>query len=310
MSNNAIDVINNAISDAQGPFQSVLVDRSINFEREAKFALQILTSGDYVMSIARDNPQSVIDAVTNIAAIGISLNPALKQAYLVPRKRKICLDISYMGLMDLAMATGSLRWAQAQIVHQRDQFALNGFDHPPTHIFNPFATDRGEIVGAYVVVKTADGEYLTSTMSVDAINDIRDRSEAWKAWISKKTSCPWVTDYNEMAKKTVVKNASKYWPRTDRLDVATHYLNTDGGEGIDTKRIEARTDDYIDAEPIIDGLRNTTTIEQMKAYWAEKNGLLAGQQQDHQRLKDAYLAHLSRLKAQQTAPTTTEQEQS
>ena len=232
MSNNAIEVINNAISDAQGPFQSVLVDRSINFEREAKFALQILTSGDSVMSIARDNPQSVIDAVTNIAAIGISLNPALKQAYLVPRKRKICLDISYMGLMDLAMATGSLRWAQAQIVHQRDQFALNGFDHPPTHIFNPFATDRGEIVGAYVVVKTADGEYLTSTMSVDAINDIRDRSEAWKAWISKKASCPWVTDYNEMAKKTVVKNASKYWPRTDRLDVATHYLNTDGGEGL------------------------------------------------------------------------------
>ena len=232
MSSNAIEVINGAISDAQGPFQSVLVDRSINFEREAKFALQILTSGDYVMSIARDNPQSVIDAVTNIAAIGISLNPALKQAYLVPRKRKICLDISYMGLMDLAMATGSLRWAQAQIVHQRDQFALNGFDHPPTHIFNPFATDRGEIVGAYVVVKTADGEYLTSTMSVDAINDIRDRSEAWKAWISKKASCPWVTDYNEMAKKTVVKNASKYWPRTDRLDVATHYLNTDGGEGL------------------------------------------------------------------------------
>ena len=228
----AIEVINNAISEAQGPFQSVLVDRSINFEREAKFALQILTSGDYIMSVARDNPQSVIDAVTNIAAIGISLNPALKQAYLVPRKRKICLDISYMGLMDLAMAIGSLRWAQAQVVHQRDQFALNGFDHPPTHVFNPFATDRGEIVGAYVVVKTADGEYLTSTMSVDAINAIRDRSEAWKAWIEKKKSCPWVTDYIEMAKKTVVKSASKYWPRTDRLDVATHYLNTEGGEGL------------------------------------------------------------------------------
>ena len=301
----ALETLNTYVYSAENSFASVLVDRSINFEREAGFAIQTISANDYALGIAVKNRQSVINAVTNIAAIGISLNPAKKQAYLVPRGGAICLDISYMGLMDLAMATGSIRWAQASLVHEHDAFGLNGFDKPPTHNFNPFAKDRGDIVGVYVVVKTADGEYLTHTMTIDAIMAIKGRSES-----GKKGNGPWASDFGEMAKKTCVKQAYKYWPKTDRLEKAIHYLNTDGGEGIDTKRIEARTDDYIDAEPIIDGLRNTTTIEQMKAYWAEKNGLLAGQQQDHQRLKDAYLAHLSRLKAQQTAPTPTEQEQS
>ncbi len=35
-----------------------------------------------------------------------------------------------------------------------------------------------------------------------------------------------------MAKKTVVKRAYKYWPKTERLDTAIHHLNTDGGEGL------------------------------------------------------------------------------
>ncbi|MNR21869.1 recombination and repair protein RecT [compost metagenome] len=47
-------------------------------------------------------------------------------------------------------------------------------------------------------------------------------------------SSPWKTDYGEMAKKTVVKRAYKYWPKNDRLSEAIHHLNTDGGEGLAT----------------------------------------------------------------------------
>lgn len=292
----AIDTISNYVYGAEDAFSSVLVDRSLNFEREAGFAIQTLTANDYAMSMAVKNKQSVINAVTNIAAIGISLNPAKRQAYLVPRDGKICLDISYMGLMDLAMSTGSILWAQAELVYEQDAFALNGFDKPPTHQYNPFAKDRGSIVGVYVVVKTADGDYLTDCMSKDEIDSIMNRSQSVK---SGKSS-PWKTDYGEMAKKTVVKRAYKYWPKTDRLDKAIHHLNTDSGEGLAQANAEQRQDDYIDPIPIIEGLRATGTIEQMKTYWADKNGLLANQPKDHQALKDAYLAHLKRLRAAQT----------
>ncbi|WP_102945274.1 recombinase RecT [Stenotrophomonas sp. VV52] len=229
---NQMATIDDSVYGTKDAFVSVLTDRSINFDREAEFALQALYGNDYAMKIANSNRQSVINAVVNIAAIGISLNPAKKQAYLVPRDGKICLDISYMGLMDLAIDSGSIRWGQAELVYENDTFVMNGIDQQPTHRRDPFAKDRGEIVGVYVVVKTADGDYLTGAMSVDQVNEIRDRSAAWKAWISKQKSCPWLTDWGEMAKKTVVKREYKYWPKTERLATAIHHLNTEGDEGL------------------------------------------------------------------------------
>lgn len=241
MSNN-IQLITDDIYSVRDSFAAVLSDRDLNFEREAGFAIQAISRNDYTLKCAVSARQSVIDAVTNIAAIGISLNPAKKQAYLVPRDGRICLDISYMGLMDLAMATGSIKWAQAALVHETDTFVLNGFDRPPTHNFMPFSTNRGAIVGVYVVVKTADGEYLTHTMDIASAHAIRDRSSAWKSWIAKKANSPgpWGTDEGEMIKKTCVKQAYKYWPKTERLEKAIHHLNTDGGEGLDPMQTEAK----------------------------------------------------------------------
>lgn len=225
---NQIVTIEDSVYGTQETFASVLSDRSISFEREAEFALQTLHGNDYAMKIAMQNRASVIAAVVNIAAIGISLNPAKKQAYLVPRDGKICLDISYMGLMDLAIDSGSVRWGQAELVYESDLFELVGVDKEPVHKRAPFARDRGDVVGVYVVVKTADGDYLTDTMSREEIDGIMNRSQSVK---SGKSS-PWKTDWGEMAKKTVVKRAYKYWPKTERLDTAIHHLNTDGGEGL------------------------------------------------------------------------------
>lgn len=286
----AIQTISNYVYGAEDSFQSVLADRSLNFEREAGFAIQILTASDYVAKLAAGDRQSVVNAVTNIAAIGISLNPAKKQAYLVPRKGKICLDISYMGLIDLAIQSGSIMWAQASLVYSSDAFTLNGFDRPPTHSFSPFSKDRGEMVGAYVVVKTHSGDYLTECMSREDIDAIKNRSESVKAG----KSSPWDTDYGEMAKKTVVKRAYKYWPKSDRLDQAIHHLNTEAGEGLAVVAKPAA----LDPQPIIDGARQTKTVEELNAYWAEHNGKLANNLPAHDALKAACKAHKGRLMAQ------------
>jgi len=225
---NALTIISEDVYNARESFDAALCDKSLNFEREAGFAIQQLSKNSYTMDIAKAARQSVFDAVVNVAAIGVSLNPAKKQAYLVPRDGKICLDISYMGLMDLAQATGSVKWAQAQLVYEKDTFSLLGLDKAPQHTFNPFATDRGDVVGVYVTIKTIHDEYLTHTMTIGDVFAIRDRSQAWV----KTKKGPWLTDEGEMIKKTCVKQAYKYWPKTERLENASHYLNTDGGEGV------------------------------------------------------------------------------
>ncbi|MEN5285793.1 recombinase RecT [Stenotrophomonas lactitubi] len=225
---NQIVPIEESVYGTKDSFVSVLTDRSISFDREAEFALQTLYGNDYAMKIAMQNRSSVIAAVVNIAAIGISLNPAKKQAYLVPRDGKICLDISYMGLLDLAIESGSIRWGQAKLVYEKDQFELVGIDQQPIHKHAPFSRDRGEVIGAYVVVKTPEGDYLTECMDREDIDRIMGRSQSVRAG----KSSPWKTDWHEMARKTVVKRGYKYWPKTDRLDKAIHHLNTEGGEGL------------------------------------------------------------------------------
>lgn len=243
MSNESpIAIISRDIYDQRDEFVKVLADPGINFEREAEFAMQIIEGNSYMLKTALQNRQSVINAVRNIAAIGISLNPAKKQAYLVPRRPKagadtaICLDISYMGLIDLAVESGSIQWAQAKLVREGDEYENQSVDQPPLHKYKPFskALDRGQIIGVYVVVKTSEGDYLTHEMGIDEVYSIRDRSESWKAYVSdNKKKCPWVTDPGEMIKKTVIKQAAKTWPRgSGRLEQAIHHLNTDGGEGL------------------------------------------------------------------------------
>lgn len=228
-----IAVIKDEIYALRDTFQSRLTNNNLNFEVEAGFAVQQLEANDYLLSVAMGNRQSVINAVTNVAAIGISLNPARKQAYLVPRDKKVCLDISYIGLVDLATQSGSIVWAKAELVYESDAFQMGEPGSLPKHQFNPFAKDRGAVIGAYVVAKTPGGEYLCDAMSTDEINAIRDRSSAWKAYKSKNVTCPWVTDPGEMSKKTVIKRASKLWPKNERLNMAIQHLNVELDEGIE-----------------------------------------------------------------------------
>jgi recombination protein RecT len=247
-------------------FDKVRVVTSIDFDREAGFAVQIITASDYLLKVAMQNKESLKNAVTNVAAIGISLNPASKLAYLVPRKQKISLDISYMGLMQIAQECGAIQWGQAVLVRKKDKFQLRSLGEQPIHEYDPFDEDRGDITGVYVVVKTAEGDYLTHPMKIKDVFAIRDRSEAWKAYVEKKTACPWVTDEGEMIKKTCVKQAAKYWPRRERLDQAVHHLNTEGDEGISIKANTMSDDECAQWKSKIE---KATTKEAAKAVWRE-----------------------------------------
>jgi len=196
---------------------------AVDYRKEASFAIQALNDNPYLTKVAMQNQDSLKRAVVNVAAIGLSLNPVLKLAYLIPRKNKVCLDVSYIGLIALAVEGKSIEWATAEIVCEKDDFKCS-MGEKPVHNYSPFDNERGKIVGAYCVAKTCSGEFITTTMSIDEIYKIRNRSESWQAG----KSSPWKTDEGEMIKKTVIRRGSKSWPRAStyhRMDVATEVLN-------------------------------------------------------------------------------------
>lgn len=209
-------------------FKSVMAnsETSITWAKESQFAIQQLQKNNYLFQAALNNQASLQNAIINVAAIDISLNPANKHAYLVPRKpdkdspMEVCLDISYMGLLHLAMKEGAIEWGQAKIVYSNDNYVNNGIDLAPTHQQQTFG-DKGDIVGAYCTVKLPNGDYLTEEMDVKAINNVKATSKAQNG--------PWKSFYEEMARKTVVKRASKYWPTSPAVNTAIQVINEHEG---------------------------------------------------------------------------------
>jgi len=226
----------------------------VKWGAECNYAIQQIYKNNYSVGIAQKNPTSVQNAVRNVAAIGLTLNPVLKYAYLVPRDNMICLDISYMGLMHLAQDTGSVIWSQCKVVYKKDNYLNRGVSVEPEHSYAAFG-DRGDIAGVYCIVKLADGDFLTHEMDIDSVYAIRNRSMAWKT----KKAGPWATDEVEMIKKTCVKQASKYWPKVERLQEAITVLN-EGGEGIDfeaeKKEAKEASTDYQFAQLLVGHMSN------------------------------------------------------
>ena len=237
------------LAQQETQFLAVLSDDRINFAKECQFALQHLGNNDFTRKTAMQNQESFRNAIVNVAAIGISLNPAAKLAYLVPRKGAICLDIGYLGLEHLAIESGSVLWVQTKLVHANDTYTNTGINTAPEHQYSAFGK-RGEIVGCYCVAKVHDGSFLTEEMDIAEIHRIRQRSESF----TKGSMSPWKTDEGEMIRKTVIKRAAKHWPKKARLDAAIDMLNRQG-EGIDFQR---------ERQPVRERAINPATEEQCK----------------------------------------------
>lgn len=273
------------VKEQEPLFSSALTDQSLTWTKECQFAIQLFQRNQKLAETAIANPASAQNAIINVAAVGISLNPASKLAYLVPRDGMVCLDISYMGLLYIAQSSGVIKWGQCKLVHASDSYETLGLDKAPAHKYNPFATpdDRGAVIGGYCTVKTADGDYLTEEMSLAEIEEIRKVSKA-----GTSTKGPWVNFWSEMARKTIVKRAYKYWPRADRLDNAVDMLNET--EGVFTEPVmpytpesevllseERRNQELYDKISVICGsMERAEKMNDLKKHFQEGYRLTAG----------------------------------
>ena len=201
-------------------------------EKEVSFACQIIAKSSQLKNASVQSKQA---AVLNIAQTGLTLNPVMKLAYLVPRwdnatkSMACCLEPSYQGLVKLLTDTGSIEAVTAQLVYENDQVEVTSsdFNNPITHKPNPFG-DRGKVIGAYALAILPSGVKQLETMSIDELHEIRDRSESYKAFkLGKIKSCVWTTDEGEMMRKTVVRRIVKYLPKSEKFEKAATAIQLD-----------------------------------------------------------------------------------
>lgn len=224
--------------------------------KEIDFAAQAMITNTFLIQVAQSNPLSLVNSIKNVALTGSTLNPVLKQGYLVPFKGSITFMSSYMGLVDLLYKTGTIRKIEAHAVYEGDEFEIrhgvqNGIFHKP----DPWSKhDKTTLKGVYFYVEMADGTPLFDTLNIDEIEAIRKRAP------SARNSSPWDTDYVEMAKKTAIRRAFKMLPKSglsesqiQALEAATdyenhveQYLKSDGAKAT------AKADKFNEDEEVVD----------------------------------------------------------
>lgn len=146
---------------------------------------------------------SFIGALMNAAQLGLEPNTPLGQAYLIPYNGEIQFQLGYKGLIELASRAGVT--IQVHEIKEKDVFEYEyGLEPKLRHI--PKLGERGETLGYYCVWKNKDGQFGIEVASKSEIEKFaREKSKAYK-------NGPWKTDFDAMAKKTMIKRALKYAP--------------------------------------------------------------------------------------------------
>ncbi len=224
-----------------------------DLQRECNFAAQAMLNNPYLIQCAQQYPDHFVNALKNVVLTGMTLNPTLKLAYLVPYKGKVELQASYMGKKSFGVNTGLVLDMEAYLVYNGEFFEIEqGSNAHITHKPNPWGSKKKEdILGGYYLIKYPNGTQQFDTMSIDEIEGIRKRSPS----VGKGKQSPWDTDYTEMCKKTLINRAYKQIPKqgmTAKAAKALEILNrVDDMAAKDINFGQSpKTDDFDEAEEV------------------------------------------------------------
>jgi recombination protein RecT len=185
-------------------------------ERFTRIALSAVSSNT---KLQQCNPGSFLAAMMNAAQLGLEPNTPLGQAYLIPYGNQCQFIVGYKGLLDLAWRSGEVLDVQAEVVCVNDIWEYElGLNPKLRHV--PAESDRGDPVRYYAVIRTKDGGSVSAVMSkADVISHAQKYSKSY-------SSGPWKTNFDEMAKKTLLRRVLKYAPL--KSDFITRALTEDG----------------------------------------------------------------------------------
>lgn len=197
-----------------------------------RFMRVAFTALDKTPNLYKCSESSFYGAIMLCAQIGLEPNTPLGLAYLVPYNNankakelgvakyfECNFQIGYKGLLDLAYRSGEMATIQAHIVYENDTFEYElGIEPILKH--KPAPSNRGNMTYAYAMFHLKNGGKSFIVMSKD------DIIKFGKRYSKTYDAGPWQTDFEAMAKKTVLKQLLKTAPI--RSDFLTDAEATDG----------------------------------------------------------------------------------
>jgi recombination protein RecT len=207
-----------------------------------KFVRVALTTIRTTPKLAEATTPSLLGALMSCAMLGLEPGGPLGQAYLVPfedRKAnsvEATLIIGYQGFLDLMYRSDRVSSVSADAVYERDDFYFERGTN--AHIYHrPTLENRGDLIAVYGLAELVTGAKPFEVMS---------RSDIEKRRARAKTDKIWKSDYEAMARKTVIRQIFKFLPSSIEWQAATV------ADGRSFKAIPERLEDVpemIDLDP-------------------------------------------------------------
>lgn len=184
-------------------------------ERFTRIVLSTISANP---KLAQCTPNSFLASMMTAAQLGVEPNTPLGQAYLIPYRNHGTMEcqfqVGYKGLIDLAYRSGEVTLVQAHEVCENDEFTYSFGLNPDLHHV-PTTGDRGAVIYYYAVWKGKNGGFGFEVMTREEIE------KHAKRFSKSYNNGPWQTNFDEMAKKTVLKKALKYAPMKTDFVTAT-----------------------------------------------------------------------------------------
>lgn len=176
-----------------------------------RFTRMVLTALSTTPQLAECTPASFMGAMMQAAQLGVEPNTPLGQAYLIPYRNHGKLEaqfqLGYKGLIDLAYRSGEIADISAREVHESDEFDYEYGTNE--HLYHkPARGERGPVTEYYGIWRSKNGVPHFEVMTV---KDMKEYAKKYSKAASSSYS-PWSTNFDAMAKKTVLKKALKYAP--------------------------------------------------------------------------------------------------
>ena len=216
-------------------------------KKAAAFASSVISVANGNSLLRNANPMTVLGSAMVAATLDLSVVPTLGMAYIVPYKGQAQFQLGWKGLVELAMRSGQYKNIIVEEVHEGELVKKNKFTGD--YEFDEDAKTSDNVIGYMANFQLTNGFSKTIYWTIDEVKAHATKfSQAYRGG----RNTPWITDFDAMAKKTVLKALlSKFGPKSLQMqqavvfDQASVKPKTDENGEMDLN-IDAFDAEYID----------------------------------------------------------------
>lgn len=151
-------------------FNRVRHDDDLDWKMEQAYALEIIKNSS---QLQRCDPDSIGRSLIDLAVMGLSLSPAMKEAYLIPYKNNCTASPSYMGLVQIVLRTGVVTKVETDVVREGDEWK-QWSESGEKRFRHVIGDKRGEVTHAWAAFHLVNGDVKIEIMDQDALRGCRD----------------------------------------------------------------------------------------------------------------------------------------